>query len=86
MPDQYWDKSGASSIFVRAGLRTSQFTFSIVTAALYGVDLASSSSRGTRAESAWVYAEVVAALSALTCVVHCFVTVKRVLWCIWVCL
>jgi hypothetical protein len=83
MSDQYWHMGGTAGLFMRATLRTLQFIFAIIVAATYGVDLHHSTNTHTHGNSAWVYAEVVACLSILTCMVHCFVTVKRVAWCAW---
>ena len=81
--DQYWHETGFTGVVARAGLRTLQFVFAVVVAGLYGVDLHFASERKESAESAWIYAEVVAALTILTCATHCFVTVKRVVWIFW---
>lgn len=67
----------------RIVLRTLQFTLAIIIAVLYGIDLSRSTKTSTHAGSEWIYAEVVAALSAIICVVHCFATVTRVVWCTW---
>jgi hypothetical protein len=83
MSDQYWHMSGFSGLIARATIRTLQFVFAIIVAALYGVDLQHATKTHTQANSAWIYAEVVACLSILTCAVHCLVTVKRVAWCAW---
>lgn len=81
--DQYWHNPGPCGLITRTALRTLQFTLAIITAALYGIDLAHSTTTSTPANSEWIYAEIVAALSAITCIVHCFVTVTRVGWCTW---
>ncbi|EYE89996.1 uncharacterized protein EURHEDRAFT_431408, partial [Aspergillus ruber CBS 135680] len=81
--DQYWHNSGPCGLIIRTALRTLQFTFAIITAALYGIDLTHSTATSAPAGSEWIYAEVVAALSAITCIVHCFATVTRVGWCTW---
>ncbi|EPE28157.1 hypothetical protein GLAREA_04948 [Glarea lozoyensis ATCC 20868] len=83
MSTEYWHTGGSTGLFMRAALRTLQFVFAVIIAALYGVDLAHSTATKSRANSAWVFAEVVSALSIITCAVHCFVTVKRVAWCAW---
>lgn len=83
MSDQYWHMSGSLGLFARATLRTLQFTFAVIVAALYGIDLSQSTSTNTHANSAWVFAEVVATLSIITCGIHCLVAVKRVAWCAW---
>ncbi|GME52955.1 uncharacterized protein ACHE_11032S [Neofusicoccum parvum] len=81
--DQYWQATGLYGLVVRTALRTLQFGLAVAVAGLYGADLARNTATRTRAPVDWVYACVVAALSAITCAVHCFVTVKRVAWCVW---
>ncbi|KAJ6131777.1 hypothetical protein N7471_006992 [Penicillium samsonianum] len=81
--DQYWHKSGLCGVISRATLRTLQFVFAVTVAVLYGVDLAHSTKSNNRAHSEWIYAEFVAALSAMTCIVHCFITVTQVGWSAW---
>ncbi|KAJ9645912.1 hypothetical protein H2201_006015 [Coniosporium apollinis] len=83
MIDEYWHDSGFGGRIVRTTLRTLQFAFAIVILGLYGADLSHASKNGARANTNWVYAVVVACLAALTCIVHCFVTVKRVAWAAW---
>ncbi|KAJ5411306.1 uncharacterized protein N7487_005665 [Penicillium crustosum] len=81
--DQYWHRSGLCGVISRATLRTLQFVFAVTVAGLYGVDLAHSTKSNNHAHAEWIYAEFVAALSALTCIVHCFVTVTQVGWSAW---
>jgi hypothetical protein len=83
MSDQYWHMGGATGLIARSALRTLQFVFAIIVSALYGVDLHESTKTNTHANSAWIFAEVVACISILTCAIHCFVTIKRVAWCAW---
>lgn len=81
--DQYWHNGGICGLISRTALRTLQFVLAITIAALYGVDLQHWTKTSTHASSEWIYAEVVACLSALTCIIHCFATVTRVGWCCW---
>ncbi|KAE8378423.1 hypothetical protein BDV26DRAFT_304303 [Aspergillus bertholletiae] len=81
--EQYWHKSGLCGVISRAALRTLQFVLAVMIAGLYGVDLAHATDSNAHAASQWVYAEFVAAVSALTCIVHCFVTVTHVAWSAW---
>lgn len=81
--DQYWHNPGPCGLITRAALHTLQFTLAIIIAVLYGIDLSHSTKTSTPAGSEWIYAEVVAALSAITCIVHCFATVTWVGWCTW---
>lgn len=80
MTDQYWHTTGPAGLYIRAAFRTLQFLLAIIVAALYGVDLHNSTRTHTHANSDWVYAEVVAALSILTCAAHCFLTIRHVAW------
>lgn len=81
--EQYWHKSGPFGVVARATIRALQFIFAIVIAALYGVDLASASKAHRHGQTEWIYAELVVVLSAITCTVHCFVTVVHVAWVSW---
>jgi hypothetical protein len=81
--DHYWHKSGIYGVISRAALRTLQFVFAVTVAGLYGVDLAQATKTKNHAHAEWIYAEFVAALSALTCIVHCFFTVTQVAWSAW---
>lgn len=81
--DQYWHNGGICGLITRTAFRTLQFVLAIIIAALYGVDLAQSTKTSTHAGSEWIYAEVVACLSAITCIIHCFRTVTHVGWCTW---
>jgi hypothetical protein len=81
--DHYWHKSGICGVISRAALRTLQFVFAITVAGLYGVDLAQATKTKNHAHAEWIYAEFVAALSAITCIVHCFFTVTQVAWSAW---
>ncbi|KAJ5662688.1 hypothetical protein N7462_011614 [Penicillium macrosclerotiorum] len=78
--DHYWQRRGPYGVVVRAALRTLQFTFAIIVAALYGVDLAHATKTDSHAPSEWIYAELVAAASAITCIIHCSVMVTHVAW------
>lgn len=59
-------RSTNSRSFIRCTLCSLQFAFAVVSAALYGADLAVWSSTNTSADSRWIYAEVVAALAAIS--------------------
>ncbi|RDL42504.1 uncharacterized protein BP5553_02483 [Venustampulla echinocandica] len=83
MPSYYWNISGLSGPLIRVTLRTFQIIFALIVAALYGVDLQHATKTHTKANSAWVYAEVVASLSILTCTVHLCVTITRIGSCVW---
>lgn len=79
--DTYWLLGGGHGLILRTALRTGQFLFTIIAAGLYGADLAGSSRLGQRASSTWVFAEVLVAFTAVTCAVHCFLTITHLLWC-----
>ncbi|CAI7642491.1 unnamed protein product, partial [Penicillium palitans] len=81
--DQYWHKGGICGLVCRAALRTLQFVLAVTIAGVYGVDLAHATKTSQHANAEWIYAEIVAALSAITCIVHCFVTITRVGWSAW---
>ncbi|OQD88774.1 hypothetical protein PENANT_c003G07296 [Penicillium antarcticum] len=81
--DYYWHKSGVYGVISRAALRTLQFAFAVIVAGLYGVDLAHATKTNNHAHAEWIYTEFVAALSALTCIMHCFFTVTQVAWSAW---
>ncbi|PWY93046.1 hypothetical protein BO94DRAFT_428907, partial [Aspergillus sclerotioniger CBS 115572] len=61
-------------------LRTAQLLLSTITAILYGIDLAHASNSNTHAEASWIYAEFVAVVSALTCIVHLFLPGGHPAW------
>lgn len=68
----YWKKKGVVGRVFRAAVRTLQCTFAIVVAILYGLDLVQATNNDTKAGSAWVYAELVAGVSMIFCLVHLF--------------
>ncbi|OOF93293.1 hypothetical protein ASPCADRAFT_508480 [Aspergillus carbonarius ITEM 5010] len=61
-------------------LRTTQLLLSTITAILYGIDLAHASNSQTHAQASWIYAEFVAAVSALTSTVHLFLPGIHAAW------
>jgi hypothetical protein len=81
--EQYWYRGGIHGLNMRAVLRAIQFIFAIIVAGLYGVDLSHATSINAHARSEWIYAEFVAAVSCMTCLLHCFATVTGVGWCAW---
>jgi len=78
--DQLDNKSNIANY---ATLWTLPFIFSIVVAALYGVDLHNSTQAHAPANSRWVYAEVVAGFSILTCTIRCLTNGNRAAWLGW---
>ncbi|KAM0710930.1 hypothetical protein Q7P35_001668 [Cladosporium inversicolor] len=81
---QYWHESGFTGIYLRATLRTLQFSTAIILLGLYGSEL---HHRSTLPNSPpltnEIYALVVALLSVLTVAFHCFLTIKRVPYILW---
>lgn len=69
--------------WVRLAFRLLQFVLAITVAGLYGVDLSRARAEGKYIDSKWVYAEVVAGLSAFTAVVFCLPIVKAWFFFIW---
>lgn len=81
--DQYRHHGGLYGLISLTALRTLQFILAITIAGLYGVDLKNSTKSDASANSEWIYAEVAACLSAITCVIHCFATVTHAGWYTW---
>lgn len=68
--DRYSSSGGAFGAIGRAILRFFQFVLAITVAGLYGVDLHAASKAHVGADGKWVFAEVIAGLSAATCLVY----------------
>ena len=64
-------------------LRFIQFVLALTVLGLYGQDLNSAHKEHKYADSKWVYAEVVGALSALTCIIYMIPKVKFWWTCAW---
>ncbi|KAI9871823.1 MAG: hypothetical protein M1830_002406 [Pleopsidium flavum] len=69
------DRSSASGggfmgWIIHAILRSLQFVFALTVAGLYGTDLSNARKHGVGGDPKWVYAEVVAGLSALTSIIY----------------
>lgn len=64
-------------------IRSLQLLFAIIIAALYGIDLHNATQTSSHANSNWIYAEFVACLSILTCIMHSFNNTMQVIWSIW---
>ena len=79
----YSHSGGLPGLATRFVLRFIQFVLAITVAGLYGVDL----SRGTREHVApdgrWVYAEIVAGLSAVSVIVYAIPMVKSYWFFAW---
>lgn len=61
---------GITGALLRLVLRLLQFVLALTVAGLYGIDLHHAHEAHVGANSKWVYAEVVAGLSAFTCLVY----------------
>ena len=81
---QHWHKRDTISFLALAcyTLRALQFIFALSIIGIYSPDLINSTRTHTRAHSAWIFADVAACLSALTCILNCLITVTRALWCL----
>lgn len=98
LKDRVLDRSGNGGIvgaIARLILRFLQFVFAITVAGLYGVDLANAHNAHVGADGKWVYAEVIAGLSAATVLVygalffvpsHMFFAWDWILFILWVAL
>ncbi|WAO87892.1 Hypothetical protein NCS54_00521500 [Fusarium falciforme] len=61
----------------QATLRGLQFIFAVISAALYGADLANWSATNTHAHASWIYAEVAAVLAALSSMAQWWLALPR---------
>ncbi|KAH6891068.1 hypothetical protein B0T10DRAFT_301694 [Thelonectria olida] len=64
-------------------LRSLQFVFACISAALYAVDLANWSSASKHANASWIYAEVVSVLAVFTCVAQWWLALRPLASCPW---
>jgi hypothetical protein len=83
MANKFWTKERPSALPLHAGLLCSQVLLAIIVAVLYGVDLRSATESHANGRTPWVYAEVVAALSVLTCVGYCVLSNNPAAWLVW---
>ncbi|KAF2223957.1 hypothetical protein BDZ85DRAFT_260105 [Elsinoe ampelina] len=77
--DRFGDHSSSGGVLgglIRFVLRSLQFIFAITVAGLYGVDLDAARKAGVGADGKWVFAEVVAGLAAVTCIIYAIPFVK----------
>ncbi|EON65715.1 hypothetical protein W97_04954 [Coniosporium apollinis CBS 100218] len=77
------DTGSKLGLWARIAIRALQFIFAITVAGLYGTDLANAQKANKYADSKWVYAEVVAALSAITVLVYLIPFIKTWIFFIW---
>jgi hypothetical protein len=80
---QYWHEGGFTGIYLRAALRTLQFSSAIIIIGIYGSELHYRSQFSDTAITNEIYALVVGLLSVLTVGLHCFLTIKRVPYIVW---
>ncbi|RTE83400.1 hypothetical protein BHE90_002042 [Fusarium euwallaceae] len=66
-------------------LRCLQFIFAVISAALYGADLANWSATNTHAPASWIYAEVTAALAAFSSIAQWWLVLPRPGAVVWDC-
>ncbi|KAK4502691.1 hypothetical protein PRZ48_006117 [Zasmidium cellare] len=76
---QLW-KDGHKAFAIKLISRTLQCLFAIIVIILYAVDLAKFSSANAGAPAAWIFAEVVATASLITCALHYFYTLESGWW------
>lgn len=74
---------GLIGAIVRLVLRFCQFILALTVAGLYGVDLSHANKAGAHADGKWVFAEVVASLSAITVIVYAIPFVKSYWFFAW---
>jgi len=83
MHDQYYQNPARYHPIVSTVLRVLHITFAVVVVVIYAIDLKTATQHHAIADSSWIFAEVVAGLSMITCGLYCYLSVKHVLWCIW---
>ncbi|RSL62075.1 hypothetical protein CEP54_005888 [Fusarium duplospermum] len=69
----------------QVALRCLQFIFAVISAALYGADLANWSAANTHANASWIYAEVAAVLAAFSSIAQWWLALPRTAAVIWDC-
>lgn len=78
LKDRITSSSGSSVAWIlHAILRFLQFVLAITVIGLYGAQLSNQRRHRGYGDSRWIYAEVVAALSAATCIVYMIPTLIR---------
>ncbi|UPK90421.1 hypothetical protein LCI18_001356 [Fusarium solani-melongenae] len=76
-----WHPRAAAQVTLR-GL---QFTFAVISAALYGADLTNWSATNTHAHASWIYAEVATVLAALSSIAQWWLALPRPGAVVWDC-
>ena len=72
---------GAIGSWIRIFLRFMQLVLALTVCGLYGSDLHAASTHGAKSNSGWLYAVVVGAITAVTCLVYFAPIVKS--WVLW---
>ncbi|EOD51001.1 hypothetical protein UCRNP2_2226 [Neofusicoccum parvum UCRNP2] len=80
---QYSHHGGLPGLLLRVFLRFFQFVLALTVCGLYGVDLNNARKAGAYADSKWVYAEVTAGFSAITCLVYFLPMIKSLFFFAW---
>jgi hypothetical protein len=73
---EHSSQGGVAGALIRLVLRLLQFILAITVAGLYGVDLHHANQKDGGADPKWVYAEVVAGLSAFTVIIYAIPFIK----------
>lgn len=79
----YSSSGGLVGLVSRFVLRFIQFILAITVAGLYGVDLHNGTKAHVPADGKWVFAEVVAGLSAFTCLLYGVLLLKSYWFFAW---
>ncbi|KAH7063131.1 hypothetical protein B0J12DRAFT_562847 [Macrophomina phaseolina] len=79
----YSHHGGLPGLVARVLLRLLQFVLALTVCGLYGVDLDNARKAHAYADSKWVYAEVTAGLSAITCLVYLVPMVHSLFFFAW---
>jgi hypothetical protein len=79
---QYSERKRQTGLILYAMLRILQCIFALVVAILYGLDLQLATKSHARADASWVYAEVVAGMSMISCSMQMFFMTAVWYWCL----
>jgi len=78
-----YGSGGKAGAWIRIVLRFLQFVLAITVAGIYGADLHAAAQHGASANASWVYAVVVAGMSAITVMVFVAPVVKSLVFWFW---
>lgn len=76
LKDTVKEKSTLAGFVAKAIARTVQFALAVTVAGLYGGRLSADSANGSTTPHKWIYAEVVAGMSAITTIIYMLPFVK----------